>query len=162
MNKLIKFKKVVTWLSQLQTGKLDNVKLVYTTGGIPNDVHEGGKDTYLYVAVNIKDANLKLDKLDLNNVHSVIEFCDKHKLKRYAGIKMDSDKTYETSSKNKEFIDFEKEKANYSLNKGHFAYIFDRTIDDHGKVCTCVECALRKSLVGDAHLLFLLFLPRSF
>ena len=101
--KLIKFKKVVTWLSQLQTGKLDNVKLVYTTGGIPNDVHEGGKDTYLYVAVNIKDANLKLDKLDLNNVHSVIEFCDKHKLKRYAGIKMDSDKTYETSSKNKEF-----------------------------------------------------------
>jgi SM-20-related protein len=59
------------------------------------------------------------------------------------------------SSQNKESIDFEKEKANYSLSKGHFAYMFDRTLDDHGKTCSCIECEFRKFLASDAHLLFL-------
>ena len=40
--KFKKSKKEVTWLSQLEAGKLDNVKLGYTTGAIPNDVHDGG------------------------------------------------------------------------------------------------------------------------
>lgn len=59
------------------------------------------------------------------------------------------------SPQNKEIIEFEKEKAHYSLNEGHFAYIFDRTLDDHGEVCECVECKLREFLVNDNVLSFL-------
>jgi len=59
------------------------------------------------------------------------------------------------SPQNKENIEFEKEKANYSLNEGHFAYIFDRTLDDHGEICSCIECALRDFLASDANLSFL-------
>ena len=66
------------------------------------------------------------------------------------------------SPQNKESIDFEKEKANYSLNKGHFAYMFDRTLDDHGKTCGCIECEFRKFLTSDVHLLFLSAITREY
>tara|TARA_Y100001963_G_scaffold140929_1_gene208558 strand:+ start:590 stop:1303 length:714 start_codon:yes stop_codon:yes gene_type:complete len=59
------------------------------------------------------------------------------------------------SHDNKQLIEFEKEKANYSLSKGHFAYMFDRTLDDHGDSCVCIECKWREFLSSEANLSFL-------
>lgn len=95
--------KKITWRGQLESGKVEGVEILYTNGGRTDDIHTGGKTTYGYIAICKKGTKVKPNKLDLVNVHSVIEFCEKHKLDKYGGIKMDSDKSYETSSKSKEF-----------------------------------------------------------
>lgn len=58
--------------------------------------------------------------------------------------------------KNEKQIELEKQKANYSLmTKNYFTYIFDRTFDDHKKMCPCIECKFRKFLISDANLEFI-------
>ena len=45
----------------------------------------------------------KLKRNDLMSVHNCIDWADKHDYKRYLGIKMDSDKEYESSSTNEDY-----------------------------------------------------------
>tara|TARA_B100000459_G_scaffold143609_1_gene105406 strand:- start:436 stop:1158 length:723 start_codon:yes stop_codon:yes gene_type:complete len=63
-------------------------------------------------------------------------------------------KYLQRTEQNKELIDFELKKCNYSLSKGHFSYMFDRTTA-HKPTCPCPECNFVKNLNSTTVLDFL-------
>jgi hypothetical protein len=98
--------KKLNWRDKLKAGHSNNVKLSYTSNGHPKQIISGGADTYGYIgiAVPIKEfESNELKRNDLMSVHNCIDWADKHDYKRYLGIKMDSDKEYESSSTNEDY-----------------------------------------------------------
>lgn len=50
------------------------------------------------------------------------------------------------TEENREQIEMKEKAAREAFSRGQFSYIFQRTLDDHVKECTCKECELRKYL----------------
>lgn len=98
--------KKLTWRDKLEAGMSPNVVLSYTANGQPRQIIDGGADTYGYLGIAVpKDEFEKneMTKKDLLNIHTCLEWANKHNYRRYLGIKMDSDKEYESSSTNEDY-----------------------------------------------------------